>query len=219
VFVLGHTVVWGSPLDDDTLAEVDALLRQRWRHAHGGQLRIDAAVIDAGDGGHYDAIMHFSNARLARRVLAGKGVAGFARPAIQSSKTKKGRLFIIGVDPVKTQIVNRLARGNTIRFSHTLDGSYFEMLASERRVIRMARGRPVARFERKPGARAESLDCLTYGLAAKAAPSLNAAAFSQREDALRTTSPPKPIVPPVVRSQWMQRQHRTWDDPSGGGWR
>ena len=54
-------------------------------------LRVDAAVLDAGDGGHFDAVMSFCNARLGRRVLAGKGVAGFARPAIQSSKTKKGR--------------------------------------------------------------------------------------------------------------------------------
>jgi phage terminase large subunit GpA-like protein len=113
-------------LDDDTWAEVDKLLKQRWRHPHGGQLKVDAAVIDAGDGGHYDVVMRFSQARLSRRVLAGKGVAGFARPMLQATKTKKGRLFIVGVDNVKTQIISRLARGHTIRFSHTLDASYFE---------------------------------------------------------------------------------------------
>jgi phage terminase large subunit GpA-like protein len=119
------------------------------------------------------------------------------------SKTKKGRLFIVGVDAIKSQIVTRLARGHTIRFSHTLDPVYFEQLASERRVVRMARGRPVARFERKVGARAESLDCMVYALAAKAALSLNAAAFSQREDELRQVIPAKP-APTVIKSRWME---------------
>jgi phage terminase large subunit GpA-like protein len=141
VLVLAHTTIWGSPLDDDTWREIDALLRQRWAHPLGGQLKVDAAVIDCGDGGHYDAVMAFCNARLSRRILAGKGVAGFARPAIAASKTKKGRMFVIGVDGIKTQIINRLARGQTIRFSHTLDATYFEQLASERRVVRMSRGR------------------------------------------------------------------------------
>jgi phage terminase large subunit GpA-like protein len=204
VFVLAHVTVWGSPLDDDTLAALDDLLKARWPHPLGGALKVDAAVIDAGDGGHYDAILKFSNARLSRRVLAGKGAAGFARPMIAPAKTKKGRLFIVGVDAIKAQIIARLARGRSIRFSHALTETYFEQLASERRIVRMARGRPVARFERKPGARAEALDCMTYGLAARAALTLNAAAFSAREDALRAPTLPK-APPPVIRSQWMDR--------------
>jgi phage terminase large subunit GpA-like protein len=202
VLVLGHLTIWGSVLEDDTWAEVDKILRQRFRHPHGGQLRVDAAVIDAGDGGHYDVVMKFCNARLSRRVLAGKGAAGFARPSIQSTKTKKGRLFIVGVDNVKTQIISRLAGGRTIRFSHTLEATYYEQLASERRVVRLARGRPVARFERKPGMRAEALDCMVLGLAAKAALQLGEAAFSQREDELRGVPTPRPTI---IRSQWMQR--------------
>ena len=208
VFVLAHTTVWGSPLDDDTLAEVDKLLRQRWQHPHGGSLRIDAAVIDAGDGGHFDAILRFCAARLSRRILAGKGASGFARPMIQASKTKRGRLFIVGVDGIKSQIVTRLARGRTIRFSHRLDGTYFEQLAAEKRAVRMVRGKPVARFERKPGMkRAEALDCMVYSFAAKAALSLNAAAFSQREDELRasSTAPPQKPIPTVIRSSWVDR--------------
>jgi phage terminase large subunit GpA-like protein len=204
LYVLAHVTLWGSPLDDDTLSALDDLLRQRWKHPHGGTLKVDAAVIDAGDGGHYDTVLKFSNARLSRRILAGKGAAGFARPMIQPAKTKKGRLFIVGVDGIKSQIIARLARGRTVRFSHSLTEAYFEQLASERRIVRMAGGRPVARFERKPGARAEALDCLVYGLAAKAAITLNAAAFDQREDELRTPTPPKAPLP-VIRSQWMSR--------------
>src|SRR5690349_15876200 len=76
----------------------------------------------------------------------------------------------------------RLTRGRTIRFSHSLEPQYFEQLASERKIVRMTRGRPQIRFERKAGMRAEALDALVYSLAAKAALSLNAAAFAMRAD-------------------------------------
>jgi phage terminase large subunit GpA-like protein len=201
VLILAHQVIWGSPDDNETFAELDDLLKMRYPHPHGGMLKVDAAVIDAGDGGHYDRVLGFTNPRSARRILAGKGVAGFARPAIQMSKTKKGRLFIIGVDGLKTQIINRLARGSTIRFSNTLDATYFEQLASEKRIIRMARGRPTARFERKVGAKAEALDCLVYALAAKAALNLN---FDLREIEVKTTAAPK-IQSDIGRSKWMAR--------------
>src|SRR5262249_30625097 len=139
-------------------AEVEKLLRQRFRHPAGGSLKVDAAAIDAGDGGVMDPVLAFTTPRLSRRVFAIKGAAGFARPAIVRSKVKGKPLFIVGVDAIKSQIINRLARGRGIRFSHSLDAIYFEQLASERKVTRMARGRPAVRFERKPGARAEALD-------------------------------------------------------------
>ena len=67
MFVLTHQVLWGSPLDDDLWQELDAQLRQTWRHPHGGTLKVDAAAIDAGDGGHYDRVLGFANARMGRR--------------------------------------------------------------------------------------------------------------------------------------------------------
>jgi phage terminase large subunit GpA-like protein len=203
--VLSHQTIWGSVTDGDTWAEVDALLRQRWRHPHGGLLRVDAAVIDAGDGDHYDHVMAFCRPRLPRRIMAGKGVSGFARPAIQMTKTRKaGRLFIVAPDVIKTTVFNRLARGRTIRFSHTLEPSYFEQLCGERRIVRMARGKPVIRFERKPGVRkVEALDCMVYALAAKAALALNAAAFDQRADELKSASAPPPQAQQVHYSPWI----------------
>jgi phage terminase large subunit GpA-like protein len=199
IFVLAHEVVWGSPLENDTWHEIDKLLRRQWRSPRGGPLKVDAAVIDAGDGGHFDNVLAFCNPRMSRRILAGKGVYGFARPTLYPSKNKKGRFFIIGVDIIKTQIINRLSRGRTIRFSNKLEKTYFEQLASERRIVRMSRGRPVVRFERKMAARAEALDCLVYALAAKAGLSLN---FDEREDTLNSPVPPK-AEPTVIRSKWM----------------
>jgi phage terminase large subunit GpA-like protein len=89
-------------------------------------------------------------------------MAGFARPAFKASAALRGResqrLYIVGVDSIKSLLFQRLKRGQSIRFSNTLDGSYFEQLASERLVTRYLRGRPERRFERIPGRRAETLD-------------------------------------------------------------
>jgi hypothetical protein len=51
-------------------------------------------------------VLRFCNARLSRRGW----------PAVQMS-----RLFIIGVDGLKSQIMNRLARGRSVRFSDRLE--------------------------------------------------------------------------------------------------
>lgn len=211
--VLDHRAIWGAVDDDATWRELDAHLKARVQHPHGGALRIDAAVIDAGSGGHFDRVMSFCAARASRRVLAGKGAAGFSRPAIAPSKTARGRLWIVGVDSLKTQIFARLARGGSIRFSDGLPRVYFEQLCSERRIVRMTRGRPVARFERVPGRRAEALDALVYALAARAALSIN---FSERSDDMRrpASAPPTKAPDGAIRSNWMNRQSSNWH-----GWR
>jgi len=35
---------------------MDSLLKQRWAHPLGGTIGIDGAIIDAGDGGHFDLV-------------------------------------------------------------------------------------------------------------------------------------------------------------------
>lgn len=199
--VLDHSIIWGAFTDDTTWLELDELLRTKWKHPHGGALKIDAAVIDAGDGDHFDAVMNFCLSRLSRRIFPGKGMAG-ARPGFALAKGKRhgGRLALIGVDTLKSAIIDRLSRGASIRFSGSLQPVYFEQLASERRVTRYVRGRPARRFERVPGRRAEALDALVYATAARAAVSV---IFDQREDQLRKA--PLPPPPAVVRSRWMQR--------------
>jgi phage terminase large subunit GpA-like protein len=202
ILVLAHLIVWGSPDDTTTWAELDALLRTRWQHPHGGSLRIDAAVIDSGDGDWTQAVYNFCFPRLGRRILAGKGMAG-ARPVLQASKTKikgAGRLFLVGVDVVKSTLLSRLVRGRSIRFSSSLEAVYFEQLASERRVVRYVRGQPVRRFERKPGMRAEALDCLVYGYAARSAVNIN---LGDREAELAAAAPPKP-APKIIKSRWLE---------------
>jgi phage terminase large subunit GpA-like protein len=200
--VLAHEVIWGSPSDETTWREMDELLRTRWKHPLGGQIRIEATAIDSGDGDHVDFVYGYCFPRLSSRVMAIKGVFG-SRPALEASKSAigggrtAGRLFLVGVDTLKGQLLTRLARGNTIRFSNTLQPSYYEQLSSERRVVRYKRGMPVRRFERKAGARAEALDALVYATAARQAVNLHVDA---RERELANTEPPAPQRTPTRRA-------------------
>jgi phage terminase large subunit GpA-like protein len=205
MFILAHVALWGSPLENASWVELDQFLLQRWRHPRGGQLKVDCAAIDAGDGGVYDIVLAFSQSRLGRKVLAIKGIAGFARPAIAPSKTRKGKLFIAGIDSLKSQLLTRLARGRSVRFSNTLTADYFSQLAAEKRVVRLARGKPTVRFERKIGVRNEALDACIYCMVARAALNLTDAAFDQREGVLQLPEASPAPRPAVVKSQFMER--------------
>jgi phage terminase large subunit GpA-like protein len=199
--VLGHHIIWGTPDDDGTWLELEALLRTRWTHPLGGRLTVEAAVVDSGDGDWTERVYAFCFPRGARRIMAGKGMAG-SRPDLEMSKNKAkgGRLWIIGVDGIKTTIMNRLVRGTAIRFSVSLEPVYFEQLTSERKITRYRQGTPIRRFERKPGARAEALDCLVYAFAARRALTIS---FDQREDELRGHVAPAP-APRVSRSKFVE---------------
>jgi phage terminase large subunit GpA-like protein len=209
-YVLEHMVLWGPPDDDEVWRSLDELLRSTWKHPLGGMLRVDAAAVDAGDGDVYDTVLAFCQPRLGKRVFAIKGQGGFARPAFARAKLKKGKpLFLAGVDVIKAGLFARLERGRGVRFSDTLGPEYFEQLVSEKRVTRLVRGRPTVRFERIPGKRAESLDCLVYATAAKAGLGLSAAAFNLREDELRAPAPPKPRQT-VFPSRWVEEGPEPW---------
>lgn len=209
-FALGHFVIWGSPDDDTTLAELDELLRTKWAHPLSGyKLGIDATIVDSGDGGWTDRIYAFCFPRANRRIFAGKGVAG-ARPVCERSrgKVKGGTLMIIGVDTIKATLMDRMARGKALRFSDSLEPAYFEQLASERKVVRFYRGQPVRRFERKPGAQAEALDCCVYNFAARAIATVS---LETRQAAVTSTAAPvakEPAVRPVrfrMEDEWGRR--------------
>jgi phage terminase large subunit GpA-like protein len=203
--VLAHVVVWGTPDDDVTWRELDELLRSRWQHPFGGSMGVDATAIDSGDGEWTDRVYKFCFPRASRRIMAIKGMYG-TRPDIQASKGKMkggGRLWIAGVDGIKTTIFSRLQRGQMIRFSHNLEPAYFEQLASERRVVRYKRGQPVRRFERISGrARAEALDCLVYAFSARAA--VTNVNFDAREDRLKNPTTQRASIAALIASQIAQ---------------
>lgn len=199
---LDHRVIWGNPHDDETWRELDALLSSKWRHALGGKIGLDAAVIDSGDGETMEAVYKFCFPRYRSKIMAGKGVAG-NRPWIEMSKirNRQGRLFLIGVDGLKSHIFARLLRGRSLRFGRALQPVWFEQLASERIVVRYRRGQPNRRFERIAGKAAEALDCVVYGFAARQLVNVN---WAQRADDLsRGMEPSKPVAQQVYKSKWI----------------
>jgi phage terminase large subunit GpA-like protein len=87
IFVLAHSVIWGSVDDDTTWSELDELLKSKWQHPFGGQIGIDACAIDSGDGEWTTKVYSFCFPRTSRRVMAIKGLGG-GRPDIMASKSK-----------------------------------------------------------------------------------------------------------------------------------
>ena len=194
LYVLGHVVIWGSTLQDTTWAELDALLRTRWKHPNGWLLRVDAAAIDSGGTGtgpesRTQQVYNFCAPRLSRRIFAIKGQGGPQRVWRPAAKKEGGvRLFIVGVDQIKTEIMERLAaepfidaaavpcrddqgcgrNPQAIRVSASLTDAWFEQVTAERRFIRYVRNRAVIEFRPiRSGIRNEGLDCLVYAMAAR----------------------------------------------------
>jgi phage terminase large subunit GpA-like protein len=193
--VLAHFITWGSYQDTSTWKELDELLRSTWRHPHGGRLKVDSALVDCSDGDHFAAVLGYCQPRMSRRIFAGKGMNGTrAAFAMAKGKALGDKFAIVGVDGLKGIIFDRLQRGRGIRFSRSLEPSYFEQLASERRIVRYVRGMPVRRFERTGRVRNEALDCLVYCFSARQAVSIN---LERRAAELRN----QPIDRPSIASQ------------------
>ncbi len=200
MFVLSHDVIYGSPDDDNTWRELDALITARHQHQLGGKIGIDAVAVDSGDGDWTQAVYNFTRPRARRRVMSIKGMGG-SRPVIVGTKSKEARgLFIVGVDVVKTTLVNRVVRNVGIRFSNALEPVWFEQFLSERKVRRYVGKRPVDKWERLPGRAAEALDCTVYAYAARQVIPSN---FDSRLALLRQEDAPAPR-PRTSKSSWME---------------
>ena len=204
-YALGHRVIYGLPSDSETWVELDGLLQTRWRHPLGGQIGIDAAAIDSGDGETMEAVYRFCRPRTNRRIYAIKGDAG-RRPWIERTKNKAagGWLWIVGVDGLKSHIFSRLTRGNTMRFSKDLPPVWFEQLAGERAVLRRVGGQTVRRWEPVLGRRNEALDCTVYAFAVWDLHHRNVN-WSARAEQLANPMP-MPVVarPRQVESNWIK---------------
>ncbi|MCK6102898.1 phage terminase large subunit family protein [Brevundimonas sp. EYE_349] len=202
IYLLAHEIFIG-PVDGESVwADLDAMLRSTWSHPNGGTIRVDAAVIDSGSGGHVEIVHGFTRSRFARRIVSIKGLPGFTRPFIEKSKSGGHPLWLVGVDAVKSALFARLERGQGVRFSEALGPVFFEQLTSERRVVRMSRGRSEVRFERIKGKRAETLDGAVYAWAARHLVNVNldhrAEELSSRVE--RPKSPPNQSQP-----KWIDR--------------
>jgi phage terminase large subunit GpA-like protein len=172
---LEHLVLRGDPGGEALWREHDALLRRRFRTDDGRELAIEATCIDSG--GHFtEAVYRYCHARKRYRVWAIKGVAGPGRPVWQKRPSRGGKLRVdlwpIGVDTVKDLIFGRLKRVKDpgpgyFHFDAGADEAFFDQLASEVLVYRVAQGRRIRLWRpRAQGARQEGLDGTVYAYAA-----------------------------------------------------
>jgi phage terminase large subunit GpA-like protein len=172
-FALGHFVVWGSPNDAMTQNELDALLRTQWTHPNGWLIGIEGTAIDSA-GANTQSVYNFVEPRFHKRVYAIIGRGG-PRRIWEFSKRKehKTRLAIVGIDQLKTDLLQRLPlpafneqkqpTPGAVRFSHDLGEEFFGQLVGERRCVRYVRNRAVVEFRpRKAGQRVEVLDATVY---------------------------------------------------------
>lgn len=175
-FALGAFVVWGSPNDDTTQAELDALLKTTWLHPNGWRIGIDAVAIDSA-GHNTQAVYNFCATRYARRIWPIVGRGG-SRRVWEPSKRRVSdvRLVVVGVDQIKTEILQRLPlpalneqklpTPGAIRLSRELPEDWFEQIVGERRTVRYMHNRAVIEFKpRKAGQRVEALDTSVYAFA------------------------------------------------------
>lgn len=175
IFVLGHEVVLGPSRLESTWNEVDAMLATKWKHPMGGEIGIDAALVDSGDGNATQHVYDFCAPRGDRKIYALKGRGG-PHPVLKLSTTRSRRrrgvaLWLVGVDQLKTDLMTTLPwpmdRDKSFRFSNGLDEEYYRQLTSEKRRIKNMKGRMVPVFEPVHGRRNEALDCAVYAMAAR----------------------------------------------------
>lgn len=198
--ILGHDIIWSHWESPETWHDLDATLRQTWTHPLGGKIGIDAVCVDAGDGVTMDKVLEFTTPRARRRVMASKGAAGSRRWLFNSKASGGQPLWIVGVDGIKTSLLDRI-RSGLIEFSDDLELSWFEQLCGEREVVRYQRGRPVKQWVPISGRRNEALDCVVYAMAAKQNVKLN---IDTRMATLRE-EPTVKQKPRVIESSWMNR--------------
>ena len=218
-FVLGHHVVYGSPLLDTTWEELDAFLETKWRHPTGWLLGIDGTAIDSGGiPGLTPKVYAFCAARVARRIFAIKG--GHAGQTLRWKPAKQAKggapLFLVATDALKSEIMQRLGQPSiedgesnpqSLRLSDSLTDTWFDQATGERRFIRYPGNNTVVEWKKvKPGQAVEALDCLVYAFAVKESASFKAISMVQRAewrqgDEIR--KPAQPVQRRVVRSGYM----------------
>jgi len=183
IHILEHQVHWGAWDSDEQWKALDVSINRKFKHPLGGGIKLDCVAIDSGDGRTQKAVYDFCRPRLRKKVFPIKGAGGFSRRFIQKSNHKDSMpLWIIGVDSVKSHIMERIGRADLMKFSDTLEPIFYEQLLSEQKTVSYSRGQPIHMFKRIPGRDAEVLDCVTYAIAARQILNID---FDQRTDMLK----------------------------------
>jgi phage terminase large subunit GpA-like protein len=237
-WLIDWRVILGDTSQPEPWKQLDALLEQRYLHANGERLPIEATCIDSG-GHRTTTVYEWGRRHLARKVFVIIGRDG-PRPITSAPSPRRwGRgerkipLYTIGVDAAKKLLADRIAlrmapppadgeeqqpgpkvddviaRG----IPHWpkaiwFDKTFVKQLMSERLVTRYQKGVP-SQVWKKIHPRNEPWDCAVYGLGALRLLRPDLNALA----ALRAT--PRPPQPPVPTPA---AEKKTWIPKRGGSW-
>ncbi len=199
-WLISHNPIHGEPTDRTVFQALDDILLLPRPTEDGQYLRVECMCIDLL--GHFSQqVKEYVRRCQPRRVFAAFGRGGPGKSLISAPSRKnreRARVVQVGTDDAKTTIFRRLAvehvpagsprsRG-TVHFPMTADQHYFEMLLSERKVLKKTNGAYHYAWEkRSPSARNEGLDCYVEALAALAILNPNFEALAKRRESLRAT--------------------------------
>lgn len=227
-WLVDHAVIAGDPSGPALWDDLDRYLLQRWPHASGATLTVDAVCVDSG----YMAttVQAWCAERRGRRVYAVKGSSSTdGNRAVWPTRGSRGKrgsghaVYLLGVHAAKDALWGRLQREppgpGSLHFpagDGAVDLAYYEQIMAER--VRVEGGR--RRWHKPRGARSEALDCWVYAYAAllsMGATSRTLASGADRLAVLADAAQRAPAPTPAQPAPQPAQQPRTRPRPQRGG--
>lgn len=172
-----YKILYGDPSKGVVWNQLDMFLEKTFWYPEGEGLTISATCIDSG-GHNTEEVYRFCKSREQRRIWAIKGMGGYGIPFIHKMSRNnllKCMLFILGVDNGKENILSRLNIKEIgpgychfpIEEEKGYDEKYFKALTSEKRVLKIKKGKRTYEWVKKSSAiRNEAFDLRNYANAA-----------------------------------------------------
>ena len=168
-----YRVFYGPPAEENVWKDLDVFLHKEYRHESGVILRPACTFIDSGDGNLTHRVYEFVRSREARQIYACKGSSTPGAPLLSRPSTSnigRVKLYHVGTHTAKDLVYGRLKIAEPgAGYSHfplSYPKEFFEMLTSERAVIRYTKGKPKREWTLPAGRRNEALDINVYHEAA-----------------------------------------------------
>jgi phage terminase large subunit GpA-like protein len=171
---LEHGIIYGAADDPETWVDLDEKIKGRKIDIEDGRrLRIHTVCVDSS--AYTDYVYKYVRRQPARlRFLAIKGKEG--ERSIWPERGKKTKIsgnlhmYIVGVDAAKYRVLTRIEDIKDVgaryyHFAASYDDEFFEQIPSEKRVMKMSRGKKIYTWEQTRD-RNEGLDLLVYNMAA-----------------------------------------------------
>ncbi|MDL2200832.1 phage terminase large subunit family protein [Halopseudomonas aestusnigri] len=177
-WLIDRWILHGDPASEELRRKVGLQLHRLYDRADGMPMKVERWCWDSG--GHYtDEVYQESRKHGVTWVIPIKGASAYGKPIASFPRTRsKAKVYLteVGTDNAKELIYNRFKiqpqpGANVPGCVHLpanddiCDESELKQLTAEVKVLKIASGRRVYRWDAK-GRRNEALDCLVYALAA-----------------------------------------------------